>query len=509
MGDTKIIDELEQFKRANFFNGLMASPRFWNDIQDYHFNKEAFYNTLFHGSGIIPGVMENFAIQRLKGSGGVAAIIVQTGAAIDAQGRTIFLYEPQALTLDVRKYKLPTTVYITLRFHEVMEDYFQNDENPDYQGYMSCLETGKLEIMNTLDSQSSVIELGRVYLEEGEKGEIITLKDAEDFAHPGPNTLDFRFVPWARVFKSALSPYLKEYLVKLLEKARNISQVAYDVLTLPGFRELQTVSLTARMLLQCGDVSFDDIINIIYPLFDINNQIMQEILEYERTEGKRSFSTSEIFEEIKINIFDMGDRLKSFDKTYEKLDGLIKSLQQVIDGYQKLFITRKITSSDLALMSGELSRILLLEDERYTLVDYIDLRDKESLESHKLEFIECDDVQTSQVSLTYPDGVIVRDTVKRYLGGKVRFNIKNIIKKRELIIVRRSDIIHAGYHVNVELGNKSSTLVMDTPDSKHRWRNVSVKFHEDYIDSYSPSVTFSMIDEGRDNFGHIWIYQKL
>ncbi|MBN2627504.1 MAG: hypothetical protein JXA95_12625, partial [Spirochaetales bacterium] len=136
MVDEKIIPELGRFKRANFFNGLMASPRFWNDIQDYHFSKESFYNSLFHGSGVIPGVLENFQVQRLKGSGGVAAIIVHPGAAIDSQGRPIFLYEPQALTLDVRKYKLPATVYITVRFHEVMEDFFQNDENPDYQGYM-------------------------------------------------------------------------------------------------------------------------------------------------------------------------------------------------------------------------------------------------------------------------------------------------------------------------------------------------------------------------------------
>ena len=509
MTDSKIIAELDHFKRANFFNGLMASPRFWNDIQDYHFNKEAFYNSLFHGSGVIPGVLENFRVQRLKGSGGVAAIIVHPGAAIDSRGRPIFLYEPQALTLDVRKYKIPATVYITVRFHEVMEDFFQNDENPDYQGYMSRRETARLEIVNTLNTRNSVIELARVNLKEGESGEIISLSDAEDFANPGANTLDFRFVPWARIFKSGLSPYLKDYLVKLLNKARSVSQIAYDVLALQGFRELQTVSLTARMLLQCGDVSFEDMANIIYPLFDINNQIIQEILEYERTEGKRTLSLSENFEAIKKNVFDMGDRIKSFDQTYETLDGVLKCLQEVVDGYQRLFITRKITDSDLSLMSDDLSRILLLEDDRYTLVDYIDLRDRESVESHKLEFLDCDDVQTSNISLTYPDGTLVRDTVKRYLGGAVRFNIKNIIKKRELLIVRRSDIIHAGYRVKVGLGNNSRILKMDTPDSKHRWRNLSVRFHEDLVDSYSLSVSFAMEDQGRDNFGHIWIYQKL
>jgi hypothetical protein len=509
MEEKKIISEMEQFRRANFFNGLMASPRFWNNIQDYHFNKESFYNTIFHGSGVVPGVLDNFAIQRLKGSGGVAALIVHPGAALDKSGRSIFLYEPQALTLDVRKYKLPATVYITVRFHEVMEDFFQNDENPDYQGYMSKIETAKLEIVNTVDPSGNSIELGRVNLLEGEDGEIPSVLDAEDFANPGPNALDFRFVPWARVHKKGLSPYLKDFLISLLNKSRNVSQVAYDLLNLPGFRELQTVSLTARMLLQCGDVSFEEIVNIIYPLFDINNQIVQEILEYERNNGKRTLSTTETFEIIKRNVFEMGDRIKSFDETYESLDTILKCLQKVSEGYQNLFVSRKITGTDLSLMSDELSRILLLEDERYTLVDYIDLRDKDSVESHKLEFLECDDVQTSNISLTYPDGKIVRDTVKRYLGGSVRFNVKNIIKKRELLLVRRSDIVHANYRVRVGIGNTSQVLKMDTPDTRHRWRNLSLKFHEDYIDSYSLTVTFSMEDQGRDNFGKIWIYQKL
>jgi hypothetical protein len=509
MEDNRIIKELETIKRANFFNGLMASPRFWNDIQDYNFFKESFYNVLFHGFGIIPGVLDDYKVQRLKGSGGVVGLIVHPGAAIDSKGRTIFLYEPQALTLDIRKYKLPATVYITVKYKEVMEDYFQNDENPDYQGYMSKIETAKLEIVNTLDSRGDSIELGRVFLKEGEDDEVVTVSDAEDFSNPGVNTLDFRFVPWARTKKSGLSPYLKDFLVILLNKSRTVSQIAYDSLNLAGFRELQTVSLTARMLLQCGDVSFEDIVNIIYPLFDINNQIVQEILEYERIKGKRTLSTTENFEIIKRNVFDMGDQIKSFDQSYERLDIILKCLKQVTDGYQRLFVSQKITGTDLSLMSEDLSRILLLEDERFTMVDFIDLRDQESMDSHKFEFLECSDVQTSYLSFSYPDGTIVHDTVKRYLGGSVRFNVKNIIKKRELLIVRRSDVIRGNYRVNVDIGNSKQILKMDTPDSRYRWRNVSVKFHEDFIDKYSLTVTFSMLDEGRDNMGHIWIYQKI
>ena len=42
------------YKCANFFSGLKTTPAFWNEMEDYHFHKEALHNTLFHGYGIVP-----------------------------------------------------------------------------------------------------------------------------------------------------------------------------------------------------------------------------------------------------------------------------------------------------------------------------------------------------------------------------------------------------------------------------------------------------------------------
>lgn len=34
------MEDNKYYKRANFFLGLKATPRFWNGMEEYHFRKE-------------------------------------------------------------------------------------------------------------------------------------------------------------------------------------------------------------------------------------------------------------------------------------------------------------------------------------------------------------------------------------------------------------------------------------------------------------------------------------
>lgn len=117
------MEENEYFKRANFFPGLKATPGFWNEMEEYHFRKETLYNSLFHGAGIVPDYRQSLHVQAEKTKGGLITLLVGSGLAIDGSGRPVFLYEPQALVLDPKKYSLPCTVYVTARYEERMEDF--------------------------------------------------------------------------------------------------------------------------------------------------------------------------------------------------------------------------------------------------------------------------------------------------------------------------------------------------------------------------------------------------
>ncbi|SIQ98634.1 hypothetical protein SAMN05920897_12117 [Alkalispirochaeta americana] len=505
-----MIEKIEPFRRANFFNGLLATPQFWNGIQEYGHRKELYYNKLFHGTGIIPGVMDEFRVRSVQGGGGIFMLVVNPGAVLDEKGRSVMLHETQALTLDSRKFTLPCTVYITVRYHEVLDDYYQNEENSEYQGYRKKMESAKVEVLPSIPPGGDHVEIARIFLEEDKQGEIRKISEGGDFTAPGPNTLDYRYVPWVCPAKKGLHPHLREHLVNLFEQTRNVAMVIHDTVELPGLREIQTVALTGKMLIQCGDVSFDDVIHTIYPLFDLNNQIAQELLEYERQKNERYFSAKSEFEIYRQAIFSMGDYVKTYDGRYETLDGALKQQQIIIDTMKALFVTRKVSLHDIALISHDFPRILVLDNERYTLVDVLDLRDDENKERHKLSFPATKDVSVTSLALTYPDGQMVRDNVIRYVAGSAKMTLRNIVKNRKLLLVRRTDVVSGNYTIQTVLnGTFERRIVVDAPDTENRWRNLSASFDEDMVTNYTPTIEFRLGEKGRDNFGRIWVYQKL
>lgn len=501
--------ELPTFRRGNFFTGLMATPVFWNDIQDYHFSKESFYNAVFHGEGIIPGVLDELKVSSVK-KGGNLTVVIGAGAAIDRMGRGLFLKDPQAKIIDIKKYKLPTTIYIVLNYSETLEDYYQSKENPEFQGYQKKNETATVEITTKAPSETNGLEVARIYLEEDDNGEIKEITEPDDITRPKANELDTRYVLWTQSARRGTSPHLRKYLTEVLDDTRSIAAIANDVVSLPGLRELQTVALTAKMLIQLGNVAYDDIVNVFYPIYDINNHVIQEMLDYERDTEKRIFSTKEHFNHLRTAVYDMGELIKYYDYKLETIDKVLKLQEDVLNSIRNIIVTKKVTFDDISLISYDLPRILVIDDERYTLVEYLDFNDYETEESHNFAANDTKDYTTTKQSFFYPDGEKVKDTVKRFSGGTLSFTIRNLVKKRELLMVRRTDIFHGNYKVDVTINEEfTSQLVIDGYDSKNRWRNIYMLVDEDVIDGTSAEVKFNMGTSGRDCFGKIWFYQKL
>ena len=155
-------------------------------------------------------------------------------------------------------------------------------------------------------------------------------------------------------------------------------------------------------------------------------------------------------------------------------------------------------------------RILLYKEERYTLVDSLSLGLRESLESHEFELIGAAHPSTTNEAFFYPDGILVHDTVKRWIGGAMRFRLRNIIKGRKLLLIRRTDIHQGPYSVRVSL-DSGPPRILDTPgtDTRHRWRNLFIIFEDAEVLGSSCIVEFHIGEKGRDNSGTIYAYQVL
>lgn len=503
-----MILKLEKFRKANFFTGLRASPSFWNNMQAYHFSKENLYNQVFHGSGIVPGVMDELKIVEQYRKGDSLTISIGKGMMIDGTGRPVFIYDSTVRVIDYKIYKLPATIYVSVKYNEFQEDFFQDDGNPDIQGYQKKLESGIIEIGEKEPDNHLQMELARIKLAKDGNGEILKDIVRGTYCNTGTNEVDDRYTLWSVCTKRRISTKLRDYTVKTLDTARTMAASGYDAVGLISLRELQTVALTAKMLVQCGDVGFDDMINLLYPLYEVYNNVIQEMLEYERKEDKRVFSTKESFSDFRTHVYEMGDGIKYFDGKVESLDKVLEAQDEVIKAIRTIFVSKRITFQDISLISYQMPRILIIGDERFSLVDYIDFNDKKSEEDHDLQVLDCKDFSTSNNAFTYPDGVIVRDAVKRYVGGSVSLRIKNLVKRRKTIVIRRSDIFHGNYSVNVNVGNLADLpLTIDGCDTENRWRNIPLVLNDDLIKGDSIKLTFQMNSSGRDNIGKIWVYQ--
>ncbi len=506
------MDELIEFKRANFFPGLQVGPNYWNKIEDYHFEKEKLYNRLFHGFGIVPGFLDSLHVQAEKTKGGLITFIVGRGLCFDGMGNPLFLSEPQVLVFDSKKYKYPTTIYIVIKYVEVMQDFFQNSENIDLQGYQYKKETAKVELVQEITEPEVTIELARIALDDPDKTGITEIKNCDDFCDPGKNVLDYRFVPWAVRTKHGISMYLEKFLIDLLELTCSVANSCYELLPVHSFRNMHTVATTSKMIIQTAGVYFDDIMHLLVPLFDIDHEVLFEIAEYERNheEGNYKYTTKESYESARTAMYAFGDLIKKYEGKYEQIDQILKYHKSVIDGLKNTIIEKEVKRNDIQFISYELPRVLLFEDEKYTLVDKINMGSQESIDAHRVMFVDSKHPSTAKESFYYPDGVLVYDTVKRWIGGSMKFHLKNIVKGRKTLIIRRTDIYLGNYSVEVLIQGKSRfTMNVDGQDSKNRWRNVFLKIEEGEITEYTPEVQFTIGEKGRDNTGSVWIYQVL
>jgi hypothetical protein len=505
-------EKIVPFLRANFFPGLQAGPAYWNSVEDYHFSKEILYNRVFHGFGVVAGFLDSMQVQAEKTKGGLITLLVGCGMAIDGFGRPLFLYKPQILVLDQKKFNLPTTVYVSIKYEERLEDFFQNKENPDLQGYQKKLETAKVDIVPEIRDPLLEIELARILLTEEEGGVIQEIKNNDYFTDPGSNTLDYRFVPWAAKIKMGISNYLLQFLVELLEYTRTVAVSGYEVLALASLRELQNTAMTAKMIVQCAGISFNDIIHLITPLFDLDHQVLFDISEYERKHEEQGhiYTVKNSYELARSAMYDFGDRLKAYNNSYEEIDLLLKAQRAVMDGLRQTLIAKEISSDDIKYISYTMPHILLFGEDRYTLVDTVNMGSRESVEAHQVELLDCSQPSTSNEAFLYPDGTLIRDTIKRWIGGTLQFMLRNIVKGRKMLVIRRTDMYHGNYSVEVTIeGTQPRILDVDGIDTKYRWRNLFVMYDEGEVKNNAEIIKFSIGEKGRDNSGTIWIYQVL
>jgi hypothetical protein len=287
------------------------------------------------------------------------------------------------------------------------------------------------------------------------------------------------------------------------------------------------------MQAHCAPPDFENIIHLLSPCFDLDYQVFAAITEYERNHEDKKFlyTSKDTYKAAFQAMHTLGDLITAYhnerkredlDEDFrqdaafpviagDEIDRIIRAHRTVIENlWQTLAAAvEQIAFEDIQYISTPPSRILAIDNERWTQVDIIDLGSQVSIDSHNFTLINTSHTATSHEVFLYPDGTPVHDTVKRWVEGGMRFQLRNVIKGKKTLIIRRTDVHNGGYQTDILLeGAKPHILDVSDMDSRHRWRNLFVLFEEGEV-SGDAVVTFNIRDKGRDNSGMIWVYQVL
>lgn len=513
------------YKRINFFKGFLTTEQDWNDAERYHVEKRKLHNKAFHAPGIVPGYGDEVRVSS-RGRGDLS-IEVGGGYAIDGQGNDILLPEKQIKTINPGDFKLPQTIYIVLRYTEDFADFIAYKENLDFQGHRRIEETAKVEFSIVEPDIEHEVELARVFLEKGAK----RVSDARDPSNPAANEIDLRYVRWAGVCGTKLSPGVMRKLEEALGAQKKILQHLARVKKILAAQDAMHAVITLEMLLKTAYVDHANIWDLLRTIADLEWDVVEEV------EGRLpDLSTQKEFGGFRKNVEFMLGLVRERKRTDEQLDNVItyqkkasESLDVLVDKVRPDVIEVKvmegateaaatvgpsvpggITYEEVKVRSEEFTATLVVDGKEWRLVDMIDVLDKTSEEDHKFQIKGAKDTYRTRQKLRYPDGTLLEDAGIAHEGGYSEFVVKNLTPHQDLVIVRRMDYVHGDFQAEIHVNGERLPRLLECKgeDKRNRWRNWPYTIPAQYINTNTITIKQVMLTADRDiNMFKYWFYQ--
>jgi len=165
-----------QLKRANPFPGLMIDVDTWQDAHNYHRDQQRLHIMAFHQTGILGGLEVN------ANNPPDLSVTIRPGMAIDPNGNSIIVAEPQRYTLKTRQ---KGTIYLVIQFREVPTGPYQP---PDGGQPTRIVEGYRIQERESLPKEAH-LELARIEFDPADPA----IKDPQKPTKPGINEIDYRY----------------------------------------------------------------------------------------------------------------------------------------------------------------------------------------------------------------------------------------------------------------------------------------------------------------------------
>ena len=505
-------EETPGFKRVNFFTGFQTTAEDWNDLVRYDVEKRKLHNRLFHAPGVLVGELGGLKVSA-RGRGDLS-VEVASGYAMDGEGNDLYLGEASLKTLDPADFKLPQTVYIVLKYVEVLSDFVSYRANLEYKGHRRISEQVKIDVIITEPDILREVELGRIALTKGVK----RITDAKDPANPGDNEIDLRFVPKAGVAGSRLTPTVLNDLGEMLGDATQIYAHMFHNLKILTASDVLHSLHTMEMLRRSNAIDRQSLFDLFGMVFELQGALIADVeANYPQYSSKKEFASFKKHVELLEGNYNEGVESDEFVTNivgYQRKSN--ENLQTLFGG--KLKTKKKVTKAPtdaeaifdkIKVRSDDFGAKLDIDGIKLSRIDVIDVLNKRSEADHKFRIVDARDRYRTRQKLKYPDGVIIEDVGIAFEGGYAEFEVSNVVPNKDLVMIQRMDYVHgeweAEFHVN---GKKVGTWACAGGDRKFRWRNWPFKVPAEYVTDTFLTIKITPVTADRDlNIFQLWFYQ--
>jgi len=505
-------NQQQGFKRINFFKGFLTTEKDWNDAERYHIDKRKLHNRMMHGPGIVPHALGGM---RVSGRGrGELAVEVQSGYSLDGSGNDIFLWEPEIKQLNPVDFKLPSTVYLVVRYIEEFTDFISYKENLDFKGHRRVTETAKVEWIITEPDIHNEVELCRVNLTKDVK----RIVDAKDPFNPQANEIDLRFVPVAGIIGSFISPQMLWDLMEMIRRSKLVYAYMYHQMRILPASDVLHAFIALEMLIHTQLVDLRNIFSLYLIILNHQWTLVTEIeANVPAISSQRDFANYKKHIEIALQKYeerhfslDFLSGLMSYQgECYKFMETMFaKNLKQPKKLEAKTTDTSAVVES-MKLRSVAFGDQINVEGVDMTLIDLIDPLDPESEKNHNWRVTGERDKYRTRQKLKYPDGTVVEDAGVAFEGGQVEYEVKSVEPGKDVYVIWRMDYVHGDWEAEME-GNERRlpNCVCAGSDRKFRWRNWVYVVPAEHVREVSMRLKMKPVTADRDiNVFKMWIYQ--
>ncbi len=507
-------EESKGFKRLNFFTGFQTTASDWNDLVGYQVEKSKLHNRLFHGPGMVPGVLGSLRVSA-RGRADMS-VEVAPGYAIDAEGNDLYLMEPEIKTLNPADFKLPQTVYLVIKYVEDLTDFVSYRANLEYKGHRRVAEKTRIDWIITEPDIAREVEIARIHLTKDVK----RVTDAKSPFDPKSNEVDLRYVPTGGVTGTTLAPMTLRELAEVLLEARHVYAHMFHELRILTAADVLHALLTLDMFVRLNTVDRRNIFHLFALLFELQAVLIGDIeANYPQFSSKKEFASfkkhvellqgmyleAQYTPEYLINI--LGYQRKSTENLMLLFSAKLKPKAKIEEVAGALSL--EAIFDKLKVRSEDFDAALEIDGVKLKRTDMIDLLDKRSEADHKFRIVDARDKWRTRQKLKYPDGVIVQDAGVAFEAGFCEWEVSNAVPNKDLVFISRIDYVHGDWECEVTVnGKKVGNWVCKGDDRKFRWRNWPFKVPAEYVTDTFLTIRVTPITADRDvNMFKLWFYQ--